>query len=112
MRSETLAIVGVTARALSQAARRSSSYAEARIVALDWFADRDLIDAADVAEAIPTRRSGGFDQVAVGEPVEREDARLSVVRRAPGGLRERTRGHADDRQSLPTHQQQITRAMR
>jgi predicted ATP-grasp superfamily ATP-dependent carboligase len=60
MRSETLAIVGVTARALSQAARRSSSYAEARIVALDWFADRDLIEAADSAEALPTRRSGGF----------------------------------------------------
>jgi predicted ATP-grasp superfamily ATP-dependent carboligase len=60
MRSETLAIVGVTARALSQAARRSSSYAEARIVALDWFADRDLIEVADSAEALPTRRSGGF----------------------------------------------------
>ena len=60
MPRETLAIVGVTARALAQAARRAPDYATARIVALDWFADRDLIDAADVAEAIPTRRSGGF----------------------------------------------------
>jgi predicted ATP-grasp superfamily ATP-dependent carboligase len=55
-----LAIVGVTARALTQAARRSPAFAPARIVALDWFADRDLIAAADYAEAMPTRRSGGF----------------------------------------------------
>jgi uncharacterized protein len=60
MTPETVAIVGVTARALAQAARRSPAYAEARIVALDWFADRDLIDAADLAEAVPTRGSGGF----------------------------------------------------
>jgi predicted ATP-grasp superfamily ATP-dependent carboligase len=60
MMRETLAIVGVTARALAQAARRSERFADARIVALDWFADRDLIDAADIAEAVPTRRSGGF----------------------------------------------------
>ena len=55
---------------------------------------------------------GGFDHVAVGEPVERDDARPRIVRRAPGGLRERTRGHADDRQGLSPHQQQSTRAMR
>ena len=55
-----LAIVGVTARALTQAARRSPAFAPARIVALDWFADRDLIAAADHAEALPTRRGGGF----------------------------------------------------
>ena len=60
MTPETLAIVGATARALSEAARRSPGYAEARIVALDWFADRDLIETADIAEAVPTRRSGGF----------------------------------------------------
>jgi len=60
MRQETLAIVGVTARALAQAARRAPDYAGARIVALDWFADRDMIEAADIAEAVPTRRSGGF----------------------------------------------------
>jgi predicted ATP-grasp superfamily ATP-dependent carboligase len=60
MAREALAIVGVTARALTQAARRSPGFADARIVALDWFADRDLIDAADIAEAVPTRRSGGF----------------------------------------------------
>lgn len=59
-RSETLAIVAVTARALTEAARRSPAYHRARIVALDWFADRDLIAAADRAEAVPTRRAGGF----------------------------------------------------
>ena len=44
-----------------------------------------------------------FSEVAIGEPVERDDACLRVVRRAPGGLGERARRHADDRQSLSTH---------
>ena len=59
-RRDRLAIVAVTARALTQAARRSPAYCRARIVALDWFADRDLAAAADHAEALPTRRAGGF----------------------------------------------------
>ncbi len=59
-RQDRLAIVAVTARALAQAARRSSAYRHARIVALDWFADRDLAAAADQVEALPTRRAGGF----------------------------------------------------
>lgn len=56
----TVAIVGVTARSLAEAARRSPCFAQSRLVALDWFADRDLLAAADSAEAVPTRRSGGF----------------------------------------------------
>ncbi|HXV24895.1 MAG TPA: ATP-grasp domain-containing protein [Alphaproteobacteria bacterium] len=59
-RNATVAIVAVTARALAEAARRSPGFAQARLVGLDWFADRDLLAAADVAEAVPTRRIGGF----------------------------------------------------
>jgi uncharacterized protein len=66
-----LAILGVTARALTQAARRAPGYAEARIVALDWFADRDLIAAADHAEALPTRRRGGFAERPLLKALER-----------------------------------------
>ena len=58
--NETLAIVAVSARALAEAARRSREFRGARLIALDWFADQDLLAAADHAEAVPTRRDGGF----------------------------------------------------
>jgi predicted ATP-grasp superfamily ATP-dependent carboligase len=57
---ETLAIVAVSARALAEAARRCGDFRNTRIVALDWFADQDLLEAADYAERLPTRRAGGF----------------------------------------------------
>src|SRR3954451_22425866 len=58
--SQTLAVVAVSAPALAEAARRCSAFQHTRIIALDWFADQDLLEAADHAEAAPTRRRGGF----------------------------------------------------
>lgn len=55
-----MAVVAVSARALAEAARRCSAFQHTRIIALDWFADQDLLEAADHAEAAPTRRRGGF----------------------------------------------------
>lgn len=58
--NEILAIVAVSARALAEAARHCRAFRRTRLIALDWFADQDLLEAADHAEQLPTRRNGGF----------------------------------------------------
>ena len=62
-RSEkTLLIVAASGRALAEAARRCSGFADMRIAVLDWFADTDTIAAADIVIAVPRGRSGTFLQ--------------------------------------------------
>ena len=55
-------IVAASGRALAEAARRCTGFADIRIAVLDWFADTDTIAAADTVIAVPRGRSGTFLQ--------------------------------------------------
>ena len=53
-------IVAASGRALAEAARRCTGFADMQIAVLDLFADTDTIAAADVVIAVPRGRSGTF----------------------------------------------------